>query len=67
MKQLIINIEDESVGILLRKLIKSLNGVSIAKQVRKKKCGLDRALEDVAAGRISRFDSKEEFYRHFGL
>lgn len=67
MKTLTINIEEPAMESLLRKLIKSLNGVSIAKTPRKKKCGLDIALEDVAAGRIHHYDSKEEFYKKFGL
>lgn len=67
MTQLTLNIEDKSLIPALKKLFKTMNGVSIAKPVRKKKTGFEEAMDDLAAGRIHHFDTKEDFYKHFGL
>lgn len=43
MTQLTINIEDESILPHLKKILNAIEGVSIVKPSRKKKCGLDEA------------------------
>ncbi len=55
MPQLVLNISDPSVLPTLKKVVTAFNGVTIEKNPIKKlkKNGLDEALEDVAAGRIS--------------
>ena len=67
MTQLTINIEDKSILPHLRKILNALEGVSIAKSVKKKKCGLDEALEDVKAGRVKRFESMEDLFKDLGI
>ena len=67
MTQLTINIEDKSILPHLKKILSAINGVSLAKPVRKKKTGLEEALEDVEAGRITHYSTKEDFYNRFGL
>ena len=51
MTQLTINIEDKSILPHLKKILNAIEGVSIAKSSKTKKCGLDEALDDVKAGR----------------
>lgn len=65
MTQLILNISDPSVIPALEQMVKAFKGVTIQPQFQVKKCGLDEALEDVEAGRISgSFDSVDELMRH---
>ena len=67
MTQLTINVEDKSILPHLKKILNALEGVSIAKPVRKKKSGLDEALEDIKAGRVKRFESMEELFKDLGI
>lgn len=63
MTQLTINIEDKSILPHLKKILNAIEGVSIAKPSRKKKCGLDEALDDVKAGRVHRYESVDDMFR----
>ena len=64
MEQIIINVEDKSILNSLRKILNSLNGVSIVKQKKKRKTGLDEAIEDVKAGRVYTAENSEEMFKH---
>lgn len=68
MTQLVLNISDPSVLPTLKRVVKAFKGVTIdspAKEKKKAKCGLDEAIEDVAAGRISGpFESFDEVLAH---
>ncbi len=64
MEQIIINVEDKSILNSLRKILNSLNGVSIVKQKKKRKTGLDEAIEDVKAGRVYTAKNSEEMFKH---
>ena len=59
MTQLILNIEDKSVLPMLRKIVRCFKGVTIASP---KKAGIDKALEDVEAGRVKSFATADEFF-----
>lgn len=67
MTQLTINIEDKSILPHLKKVLKALNGVSIATPAKKTKSGIDEAYEDVKAGRTTRYDSAEDMFKAFGI
>ena len=67
MTQLTINIEDKSILPHLKKILNALEGVSIAKWVKKKKCGLDEVLEDIEAGRVRQFESTEDLFKDLGI
>ena len=67
MTQLTINIEDKSILPHLKKILNALEGVSIAKSVKKKKCGLDEALEDIQAGRVTYYESAEDMFKKLGI
>lgn len=64
MTQITINIEDKSILPHLKKILNAIEGVSIAKPAKKKKkCGLDEALDDVKAGRIHHADSVDDMFK----
>ena len=67
MTQLTINIEDKSILPHLKKILNALEGVSIAKPIRKKKTGLEEALEDIEAGRVKRFKSMDDLFKDLGI
>ena len=56
MTQIVLNIEDKSLLPGLRKILSSLNGVSIAKTrtTRKNLSGIEKGLEDIRNGNIYR-------------
>lgn len=63
MTQLTINIEDKSILHHLKKILNAIEGVSIAKPSKVRKCGLDEAIEDVNAGRIQHADSVDDMFK----
>lgn len=63
MTQLTINIEDKSMLPFVKKLIKSLPGISLAPNARKKKTGIEKAYDDVKAGRVTRWESAEDMFK----
>ena len=68
MAQITINIEDTSILPSLRKVLESIPGVSIVKpQSKKKKCGLDKALDDAKQGRVNHYDSVEHMFQSLGI
>lgn len=67
MTQLTINIENKSILPHLKKILNALDGVSIANQTKKKKNGLDEALDDIKAGRVKRFESMEELFKDLDI
>lgn len=60
MTQIILNVEDKSLLPGLRKILSSLNGVSIAKSRTTRKGTLSRAVEEVRNGQVTRVSSVEE-------
>lgn len=56
MTQIVLNVEDKSLLPGLRKILSSLNGVSIAKThtTRKNLSGIEKGLEDIRNGNIYR-------------
>ncbi len=70
MTQLVLNIENPAILPSLKKVLSALEGVSIAKNTnkslnKKERTGLDEALEDVKAGRVSGpFNNVEELMAH---
>lgn len=64
MTQLILNISDPSVLPTLKRVVKAFKGVTIDTSS-DEKCGLDEALDDVQAGRVSGpFNSMDELMSH---
>ncbi len=61
MTQFILTIEDPK-DVSLAKF----DGVTLKKNSCKRKTGLDEALEDVAAGRVTRYESVDEMFEKLG-
>lgn len=66
MTQLILNIENPAILPSLRKVLNAIDGVSIAKSVKKKshKSELDLAIEEVRNGTITRWESADSLIEH---
>ena len=61
MTQLTLNVTDESLLPMLRKLFHSMEGVEIAPH-RRRKSGIELAYEDGEAGRVTKWDSPDEMF-----
>lgn len=59
MTELVLTIEDEKIIPSLRKVLSSMNGVKV-KTTRKKKSGMELALGDVKAGRVTEWTGSVE-------
>lgn len=67
MTQLTLTISDPKDASLIKKLLAKFDSVTISKTKKSRKTGLDEALEDVAAGRVTRYDSVEDFFKEMGV
>lgn len=67
MTQLVINVEDESILPSLKRILSAIEGISIIKPAKKKKSGLDEALDDVEKGRINHYESVEDLFKALDL
>ena len=63
MTQIVINIEDNSILPHLKKILNAIDGVSLAKPMRKKKSGIEEALEDIKAGRVTQANSVDDMFK----
>ena len=66
MTQLTINIENTAILPHLKKILSAIEGISIAKPI-KKQSGLDRAYDDVRNNRINSYNSAQNFYKAMGI
>lgn len=62
MTQITITIDDPKEASLIKQLLKKFDSVTISKPARKRKTGLDEALEDVAAGRVYHATSVDDLF-----
>ena len=70
MTQLTLQFENNAIKNHFLKIIELMNGVTVVKtqtKTRTKKSGLDEALEDVKAGRVSEYASVDDFFKEMGL
>lgn len=67
MTQLTLTITDPQEASLLKKLLKKFDSVTISKPKKKRKTGIDEALEDVAAGRVTHYESVDDMFRELGI
>ncbi len=66
--QLTINIEDKSILPHLKKILNAIEGVSIETPRKKlKKSGIEKAYEDIRAGRVTHNDNVAELFDAFGI
>ena len=66
MTQIVINIENKDIVPHLKKILNSIEGVSIAKPS-KKKNGIEVAMDDIKAGRLNRYDSVDDMFKNLDI
>lgn len=64
MTELTLRITDESLLPSFRRLVRSIDGIEIVPTKRKRKSGIEQALEDEAAGRVTEWKSADEMFDH---
>lgn len=62
MTQITLTISDPKDASLIRKILAKFDSVTISKPTRKRKTGLDEALEDVAAGRVFHAENVDDLF-----
>ena len=70
MTQLTLQFENNAIKNHFLKIIELMNGVTVVKPQPKsktKKSGLDEALEDVEAGRVTEYSSVDDFFKEMGV
>jgi hypothetical protein len=67
MTQLTLTISNPKDAILIKKLLAKFDSVTISKTARKRKTGLDEALEDVTAGRVTTYNSVDEMFEKLDI
>ena len=63
MTELLIEVENESILSSLRKVLGGMDGVKVKRASRRKKTGLELALEDVKEGRVTEWNSVDEMFQ----
>lgn len=62
MTQLTVTISDPKDASLIRRFLSKFDSVTISKPHKKRKTGLDEAIEDVKAGRVYHADSVDDLF-----
>lgn len=64
-----ISVADRSVMTSLRKVLRTMNGVSIlpTPRVRARKTGLDEAIDDMKHGRVTEYASVDDMFEKLGI
>lgn len=63
MTEITLRVTNESLLPSFRKLIRSIDGIDIVPAKRKRKSGIEQALEDVATGRVTEWKSADEMFK----
>ncbi len=66
MTEITLKVTDESLLPMLRKLFRSMEGVEMVTH-RRKKSGIEKALDDVKAGRVTEWDSPDQMFDALSL
>lgn len=67
MNTITIQVEDRSVLSGLKKVLQSMNGVMIVPAKKKKKTGIEEAMEDIRRGRVKEYGSAKEMFDELGI
>ena len=62
MTELTLRINDDSLLHSFRRLVRSIDGIEIVPKPRRRKTGMELALEDEAAGRVTEWESAEQMF-----
>ena len=65
MNTITIEVEDSTVLAGLKKVLKAMRGVKIVSK--RKRSGLEEALDDVSKGNITEYSSSEEMFEKLGI
>ena len=69
MTQVTLQFENNTIKNRLLKIIELMDGISVVetKSTKKKNTGLDKALEDVEAGRVTEYASVDDYFQKNGF
>ncbi len=67
MTQFTLTISDPKDVSLIKKLLAKFDGVTLKRTIPKRKTGLEEALDDVKAGRVTRYKSVDDFFKEMGI
>lgn len=67
MNTITIQVEDSSVMNGLKKVLRSMNGVVIVPTRKKKKTGIEEAMDDIRHGRVTEYKSAEDMFEKLGI
>jgi inorganic diphosphatase len=67
MDTITIQVESRSVMSGLKKVLQSMNGVVIVPTKRKKKKGIEEAMDDIRCGRVTKYESAEDMFDKLGI
>lgn len=67
MNTITIQVENPSIFAGLKKVLSSMNGVVILPKARKKKSGLEEALDDMRCGRVTTYKNADDMFEKLGI
>ena len=67
METLTIQVENRSVMAGLKKVLESMNGVVIVPMRKKKKNGIEEAMDDIRHGRVTEYKSADDMFEKLGI
>lgn len=68
MNTLTIQVEDKNILSSLKRVLKTMNGVVIVPPARKrKKTGIEQAMDDVRHGRVTEYESADDMFEKLGI
>ncbi len=67
METLTIQVEDRNVMSGLKRVLKSMNGVVIVPTSKKKKTGIEEAIDDIRHGRVTEYKSADDMFEKLGI
>lgn len=67
MNTLTIQVENKSILQSLRRILKSMDGVSVVPARRRSKTGMEEALDDIRHGRVTEYKSADDMFEKLGI
>lgn len=67
MNTLTIQVENKSILQSLRRILKSMDGVSVVPARRRAKTGMEEALDDIRHGRVTEYKSADDMFEKLGI
>lgn len=67
METITIQVEDKSVMSGLKKVLKSMSGVVIVPSRKKKKSGIEEAMDDVRKGNVTEYKDSDDLFKKLSI